>query len=100
MKPALNDCTWAAAMPELIQPHHPPVSTPAAASCSGVPMGMPRKVVAWLVMARSTFRAANRLSEVPACSKRVQKTTAPKISTVASIIRWRSSLVWQIRRIT
>ena len=41
---------------------------------------------------RSTLRAANRLSEVPACSNRVQNTTATKISTIASIIRSRSIL--------
>jgi hypothetical protein len=37
------------------------------------------------------------LSEVPACSNRVKNTTAPKISTMASIIRWRSTQVLQTK---
>ena len=85
MKPALKDWTWAAVMVASIQ--KPVGVMPAAASWAGVPMVMPRNCMAIGVMVRSTFRSANRFSEVPACSNRVKKTTAPKISTTASIIR-------------
>ena len=50
-------------------------------------------VWAALTPTSSTFRAANRFSEVPACSNRVKNTTAPRIRTVASIIRCRSTQV-------
>ena len=44
MKPALNDWVWEADIEVSIQPHHCEVEKPAAATWSGEPTGMPRKV--------------------------------------------------------
>jgi hypothetical protein len=96
MKPALNDWVWAAPMVESMKKSLAGFR-PMAAICSGVPMGMPRKVTAWRVMVMSTLVEANRFSEVPACSNRVKNTTAPKIRITASIIRWRSTQVLQAK---
>src|SRR3954463_14729371 len=40
---------------------------------------------------RSVLRSANRVSDEPACSKRVQKTTLKVISTIAATIIWNSA---------
>ncbi len=87
MKPALNDWVCAAVTVASIQ--KPVGVMPAAASWAGVPMVTPRNCTAVGVRLRSTLRSANRFSEVPACSNRVKKTTEPKISTTASIMRSR-----------
>ena len=97
MKPALNDWVWAAPTEVSIQLHQFAGFTPMADNCSGVPKGMPRKWPPAWVRDRSTLVEAKRLSEDPACSKRVKKTTDPSTRMAASPILWRSTVVLQTR---
>jgi len=44
-------------------------------------------------ISRTVLRSANRVSDDPACSNKVQKTTLKTISTIAETIIWNSVLV-------
>ncbi len=93
MKAGLIDCVWAAVMVRSIH-HTRSNASPEASSIAREPMNSVWSSIGIRIgcdsRARLVLRSANRLSELPACSNRVQNTTDPSISTSARPI-WRRS---------